>query len=100
MKQLARILTKETDSELIENLLLELFTRDEHEMIRQRLKIVALLRKKIPQYEIAKKLNASLCSITRGSRELRKDNSALAKIADEHLIPEMDFVSEVEMLKK
>ena len=60
-------------------------------MIWQRLKIVTLLKKKIPQYEIAKILNASLCSITRGAKELKKPNSALSTIVDKYLINNEEF---------
>ena len=91
MKQLARILAKENNPDFIENLIIELFTSDEQDMIRQRLKIITLLRTKMPQYEIAKKLSASLCSITRGAKELKKQDSALGRIADEYLVPEIDF---------
>jgi TrpR family trp operon transcriptional repressor len=40
------------------------------------------LYKGTPQREIAKKFNMSLCKITRGSKELRKENSAFKKILD------------------
>lgn len=93
MKQLAKILANESNSDFIENLIIELFTSDEQGMIKQRLRIIALLRTKMPQYEIAKKLNASLCSITRGAKELKKQDSALGKIADNYLVPEMDYTT-------
>ena len=38
-----------------------------------------------PQREIAKKFNMSLCKITRGSRELQKENSAFKKILDNYI---------------
>ena len=40
------------------------------------------LYKGTPQREIAKKFNMSLCKITRGSKELRKEDSAFRKILD------------------
>ena len=86
MELLAYILAMETNDEFLKELLMELFTKDERDMIWQRLKIVTLLKKKIPQYEIAKILNASLCSITRGAKELKKPNSALSTIVDKYLI--------------
>ena len=85
MELLAYILAMETNDEFLKELLMELFTKDERDMIWQRLKIVTLLKKKIPQYEIAKILNASLCSITRGAKELKKPNSALSTIVDKYL---------------
>ena len=36
-----------------------------------RLQIVKLLKKKIPQHEIAKKLGVGIATVTRGSRELK-----------------------------
>ena len=91
MELLAYILAMETNDEFLKELLMELFTKDERDMIWQRLKIVTLLKKKIPQYEIAKILNASLCSITRGAKELKKPNSALSTIVDKYLINNEKF---------
>lgn len=91
MKELAHILALENNEEFIEKLLKELLTKNEQEMIIQRLKIVTLLRKKEPQYEIAKELKASLCSITRGARELKKEDSALAAIVDKYLINNLEY---------
>ena len=91
MELLAYILAMETNDEFLKELLMELFTKDERDMIWQRLKIVTLLKKKIPQYEIAKILNASLCSITRGAKELKKPNSALSTIVVKYLINNEEF---------
>ena len=91
MELLAYILAMETNDEFLKELLMELFTKDERDMIWQRLKIVTLLKKKIPQYENAKILNASLCSITRGAKELKKPNSALSTIVDKYLINNEEF---------
>ena len=91
MEILAYILASEINEEFFQELLKELFTKDERDMIWQRMKIVALLKKKIPQYEIAKMLNASLCSITRGAKELKKPNSALSFIVDKYLMNDEDF---------
>lgn len=91
MELLAYILAMETNDEFLKELLMELFTKDERDMIWQRLKIVTLLKKKIPQYEISKILNASLCSITRGAKELKKPNSALSTIVDKYLINNEEF---------
>lgn len=95
MKQLSHILSQETDETFIEKLLSELFTKDEQDMIKQRLKIVTLLKKKMPQYEIAKHLNASLCSITRGAKELKKTDSALGIIVDKYLINDPSITEKI-----
>ncbi len=97
MELLAYILASETNEEFFQDLLKELFTKDERDMIWQRMKIVTLLKKKIPQYEIAKMLNASLCSITRGAKELKKPNSALSFVVDKYLMNDEKFQ---ESLKK
>lgn len=99
MELLAHILAKETDEKFIKKLLTELFTKDEQDMIQQRLRIVTLIRKKMPQYEIAKNLNASLCSITRGSKELKDPESALAIIVDKYLINNKDFIDSLSKSK-
>ena len=91
MDLLAHILATENDEKFIKSLLSELFTKDEQDMIQQRLRIVTLLRRKMSQYEIAKSLNASLCSITRGARELKKQDSALAVIVDKYLMNNKEF---------
>ena len=51
-----------------------MFTKQELKRIAIRWKLLELLVKNVPQREIAKKLNVSLCNITRGSRELRKSS--------------------------
>ncbi len=99
MELLAYILASETNKEFFEELLKELFTKDERDMIWQRLKIVTLLKKKIPQYEIAKILNASLCSITRGAKELKKPNSALSFVVDKYLINDEKFQASINKSK-
>lgn len=99
MELLAYILASETNEEFFEELLKELFTKDERDMICQRLKIVTLLKKKIPQYEIAKILNASLCSITRGAKELKKPNSALSFVVDKYLINDENFQASINKSK-
>lgn len=99
MELLAYILASETNEEFFGELLKELFTKDERDMIWQRLKIVTLLKKKIPQYEIAKILNASLCSITRGAKELKKPNSALSFIVDKYLINDENFQASINKSK-
>lgn len=99
MELLAYILASETNEEFFEELLKELFTKDERDMIWQRLKIVTLLKKKIPQYEIAKILNASLCSITRGAKELKKPNSALSFVVDKYLINDENFQASINKSK-
>ena len=80
LKELARTLSKVKDSALIEDFLHCLLTRAEIADISGRWALVKALREKKPQREIAKDLGISLCKITRGSRELKKPNSAFVRI--------------------
>ncbi len=59
-----------------------LCTPAEREDFSKRWLSVKELYRGTPQREIAKKFNMSLCKITRGSRELQKENSAFKKILD------------------
>ncbi|MDR2397543.1 MAG: trp operon repressor [Spirochaetaceae bacterium] len=80
LSELARILAKESDSELIEAFLRCLLTPAEAGHIASRWALVKALNDHVPQREIAKTLGVSLCKITRGSRELKKPNSAFRRI--------------------
>jgi TrpR family trp operon transcriptional repressor len=78
--ELSRTLSKTSDGELIESFLRCLLTPAEIADIAARWALVKALDKGIPQREIAKNLGLSLCKITRGSRELKKENSAFQRI--------------------
>ena len=80
VSDLARTLSKTTDSALIEDFLRCLLTPSEIAGIAARWALVKALKIKMPQREIAKHLGLSLCKITRGSRELKKPNSAFERI--------------------
>jgi TrpR family trp operon transcriptional repressor len=82
LSELARTLARTGDSVLIEDFFRCLLTPAEIADIAARWALVKALDKKIPQREIAKKLGISLCKITRGSRELKKENSAFRRILD------------------
>jgi TrpR family trp operon transcriptional repressor len=81
--ELSRTLSKLNDSELIESFLRCLLTPAETADIAARWALVKSLKQKIPQRKIAKDLGISLCKITRGSRELKKTNSAFERILKE-----------------
>ena len=80
LKELSRILALTTDEELIEAFFRELLTPAETADIAARWALVKALEQKIPQRAIAKNLGISLCKITRGSRELKKPNSAFREM--------------------
>jgi len=82
LEDLARHLSKAGGSGLIEDFLRCLLTPAEIADIAGRWALVKALRKKVPQREIAKDLGVSLCKITRGSRELKKPNSAFVRMLE------------------
>lgn len=73
--EMSAALAKAGNPELIEGFLYSLFTPSEADEIAKRWALVKDLAKGRPQREIAKDLGLSLCKITRGSRELKKEGS-------------------------
>lgn len=55
----------------MENFLLGIFTPKELEEIPTRLKIVEMLKRGVPQHQIAEKLGVGVATVSRGARELR-----------------------------
>lgn len=49
-----------------------ILTPKELEQIKKRLQIVKMLKKGVPQREIAEELDVGIATVTRGSREIRK----------------------------
>jgi TrpR family trp operon transcriptional repressor len=82
LKELSLTLSRVKDNALIEEFLRCLLTPAEIADVAGRWALVKALREKKSQREIAKDLGVSLCKITRGSRELKKDNSAFARILE------------------
>ncbi|MDR2104105.1 MAG: trp operon repressor [Treponema sp.] len=80
LRELALILAKAHEEELIESFLRCLLTPAETADIAARWALVKALEQGMPQREIAKNLGLSLCKITRGSRELKKPNSAFERM--------------------
>ena len=83
LSELARTLAATGDGRLIEDFLRCLLTPAETADIAARWALVKALDQKIPQREIAKHLGLSLCKITRGSRELKKPDSAFRRILEQ-----------------
>jgi TrpR family trp operon transcriptional repressor len=54
-----------------------ILTPKEREEIPVRLQIVKLLKKGMPQHEIASKLSVGIATVTRGSKEVAKGNFSL-----------------------
>ncbi len=64
------------DANLIESFLYSLLTPAEADEMAKRWALVKELAQGTAQRKIAEELGLSLCKITRGSRELKKENSA------------------------
>ncbi len=71
------------DSSLIDNFLRALLTPSEVSEVANRWAIVRCLDEGMSQRTIAKELGLSLCNITRGSKEMKKENSAFVAMLDE-----------------
>ncbi len=80
LKELCSALAATNDSELIERFLRSLLTEYEIDEVTKRWALVRLINDGMSQRNIAKELGLSLCKITRGSRELKKDDSAFKKM--------------------
>jgi TrpR family trp operon transcriptional repressor len=80
IREVSRLLAETADRELIESFLRCLLTPAETADIAARWALVKDLKKGVAQREIAKNLGVSLCKITRGSRELKKPDSAFQRM--------------------
>ncbi|HAE22815.1 MAG TPA: transcriptional regulator [Spirochaetaceae bacterium] len=80
--EMSRVLAAAADPELIEDFLYSLFTQAEADEIAKRWALVKRIAEGIPQRAIAEELRLSLCKITRGSRELKKDGSAFKRMLE------------------
>ena len=84
LKELSISLALINDPLLIERFLKSILTPNEIEEISARWALVQLLDKGMSQRRISKKLGLSLCKITRGSKELKKNNSAFKEVIEIH----------------
>jgi TrpR family trp operon transcriptional repressor len=80
LSELAAALAATGDSGLIEDFFRCLLTPAETADIAARWALVKDLDTGLPQREIARNLGISLCKITRGSRELKKPDSAFKRL--------------------
>ena len=78
--ELSRTLASCKDPSLIHDFLKSLLTPSETADIAARWALVKELKKGTPQREIAKNLGLSLCKITRGSKELKREDSPFKKM--------------------
>ena len=82
LHELSIIISKMNNSEEVEDFLRQLLTPPEQNMIERRWELVKLLYKGIPQREIASRLGMSLCKVTRGAKELKKEESVFRQILE------------------
>lgn len=80
LKELSQALAMCDDSKMMEDFLSQLFTPAETREIGKRWALVRLLDEGMSQRTIAHELGLSLCKITRGSKELKKENSAFKQM--------------------
>lgn len=71
-KELVNVFSSISSQKEMENFLYGILTPQELEEIPVRLQIVKLLKKGIPQHEIAQKLGVGVATVTRGSKEIAK----------------------------
>ena len=82
IKEICELLASVDDEKLIQDFFQCLFTKTELKGFSNRWHLVKELDAGTTQREIAKKYGMSLCSITRGSRELKQENSAFSRMLD------------------
>ncbi len=82
--ELCHIIAEHNDEKFIRDFFNCLFTPAERNDFANRWLLVKEIYKGSTQREIAAKFNMSLCKITRGSKELNKEDSAFRKILDEY----------------
>ena len=82
VREICTLLAGISDENLIHDFFGCLFTSAELKDFANRWHLVKELDAGTTQREIAKKYNMSLCNITRGSRELKKENSAFRRVLE------------------
>jgi TrpR family trp operon transcriptional repressor len=82
ISEIASVLAKTNDALLIQEFLYSILTPKETQDLSSRWELVKLLDDGMSQRNIARELHLSLCKITRGSKELRKENSALKQLIE------------------
>ncbi len=82
MTELSKTLASVKDSALLNDFLKALLTPQEYNAVAARWALVRLLDQGMTQRKIAETLGLSLCKITRGSREMKKEESSFRKMVD------------------
>ncbi|MBN1637093.1 MAG: helix-turn-helix domain-containing protein [Deltaproteobacteria bacterium] len=85
ISELADVICRINNVELMKRLLQEILTPQEIDTLVLRWELLKLLDQGLSQREVARRLGISLCKITRGSRELKKEDSAIKKVLNSYL---------------
>lgn len=80
LREMSTALAHTGDPDLIEDFFYSILTPSERDTIAARWELVKLIDQGVSQRKISDMLGLSLCKITRGSKELKKENSAFAKM--------------------
>lgn len=70
-KQLLQAFLEANDEQALQDFLQGLFTPQELEQLNQRIEIVSMLKKGVPQRNIAQQLGVGIATVTRGAREIK-----------------------------
>lgn len=84
-REICLALSRADDPVLVGEFLECLLTPSEKQEVSSRWALVREIESGTTQREIARKMGLSLCKITRGSRELKKENSPFRRMTD--LVP-------------
>ena len=82
IKELSETLATVDNHELIEDFLKSILTPNEISEVSSRWELVKQIDEGVSQRKIAENLGLSLCKITRGSKELKKEESSFKKMID------------------
>lgn len=82
LDEVCQLLSKNNDPAFIRDFFECLFTKAELDEFAKRWVLVRELDQGVTQREIARKYGMSLCKITRGSKELKKEDSAFRRMLD------------------
>lgn len=82
--EIASVLAESNDKKEIANFLRSLLTEAEASEVSSRWELVKLMNDGMSQRKIADKLGLSLCKITRGSKELKKDPSVFKQMIEKY----------------
>lgn len=85
INEIGKIITSLTDKEVC-GFLSEILTPTELDTISKRWRIIKMLNENFSQREIAKKLNVSLCKVTRGAKILKQEDSITNKLIKKELL--------------